>query len=276
MCGIIGVVSRLPISDGSWLVVGRDAMAHRGPDDFGEWWSKDRRVGFGHRRLAIIDISPAGHQPMWDITGELCIVFNGEIYNFRTLRRELKMLGQSFRTESDTEVILAAYRQWGEECLSHLEGMFAFAIYDSKSKKLMLARDRAGEKPLFYSNDGVQVRFASEIKGLLADPAFDRRLSLEGLDCYLAMGFVPSPYCILAGVRKLPPAHYLSVSMDDGKVRVQEYWRAPAKNRESSQKVANEGELLEHLEQLLTRSVRQQFEADVPIGILLSGGLIPA
>src|SRR5712692_4406025 len=150
MCGIVGLASRVPIARPDLLVAMRDTMRHRGPDDAGVWWSPDRRVGLAQRRLAIIDLSPGGHQPMTDASGQLWITFNGEIYNYQELRRELQARGHYFRTASDTEVILAAYRTWGTDCLSHLNGMFAFGLYDSATRRVFLARDRAGEKPLFY------------------------------------------------------------------------------------------------------------------------------
>ena len=170
MCGIVGIASQNPVNNRVWLTDGRDAMTHRGPDDTGEWWSADGCVGFGHRRLAIIDLFPGGHQPMQDASGELCIVFNGEIYNFADLRQELAAKGHAFRSQSDTEVILAAYREWGTDCLSRLNGTFAFALYDGRQRQLFMARDRAGEKPLFYALAEGVLRFASELKGLMADP----------------------------------------------------------------------------------------------------------
>ena len=166
MCGIIGTSSNLLISSREWLASGRDAITHRGPDDAGEWWSLDGRVGLAHRRLSIIDLSPGGHQPMQNALGTLSIVFNGEIYNFQDLRSQLISKGHAFRSHSDTEVILAAYSEWGTDCLSHLNGMFAFSLYDAKEQTLFLARDRAGEKPLFYHHANGQLRFASELKAL--------------------------------------------------------------------------------------------------------------
>ncbi|MEJ7759408.1 MAG: hypothetical protein WKF55_07415 [Gemmatimonadaceae bacterium] len=172
--------------------------------------------------LAIIDLSPGGHQPMDDAGGDLRIVFNGEIYNFVELRAELRSKGYAFRSESDTEVILASYREWGHDCLSRLNGMFAFALYDGRRAQLFMARDRAGEKPLFYSlTDGV-LRFASELKALMADPAFVRHIEPEALDCYLTMGFVPGDLCILKGVKKLPPAHAFVFNIRTGESQA---WR---------------------------------------------------
>ncbi|MBS0418988.1 MAG: asparagine synthase (glutamine-hydrolyzing) [Proteobacteria bacterium] len=271
MCGIIGVASREPVRAREWLKAGRDAMRHRGPDDTGEWWSPDTRVGLGHRRLAVIDLSPGGHQPMADPTGELQIVFNGEIYNFRELRQQLAAQGHAFRSESDTEVILAAYREWGPECVGRLNGMFAFALYDARSQELLLARDRAGEKPLFYREHNGELRFASELKGLMADETVPRRIDAEALDCFLTMGFVPGERCILQGYRKLRPGHALVFRLSDGQLRTWSYWRLPQAPAESV--AASETELLEELEALLADSVRRQLIADVPIGVLLSGGV---
>ncbi len=248
-------------------------MTHRGPDDIGEWWSADGCVGLGHRRLAIIDLSPAGHQPMQDASGELCIVFNGEIYNFADLRAELAAKGHAFRSHSDTEVILAAYREWGTDCLSRLNGMFAFALYDSRERRLFMARDRAGEKPLFYAlADGI-LRFASELKGLLADPALPRRIDPEALDCYQAMGFVPGGRCLLQGVNKLPPAHALLFDLNDGQSRLWRYWQLPEADASAASGQADETALLNEMESLLEDAVRRQLVADVPVGVLLSGGV---
>ncbi len=271
MCGIIGIVSRFVISNRTWLPIGRDTMVHRGPDDAGEWWSADGRVGLAHRRLAIIDLSPAGHQPMRDATGNLVIVFNGEIYNFQELRAQLIAKGHTFRSHSDTEVILAAYTQWGTECLSHLNGMFAFAIYDTTKQTLFIARDRVGEKPLYYHHDNGELRFASELKALLADPALPRRIDPEALDCYLAMGYIPSARCILKGFNKLPPAHALLFDLHTGEFKLWRYWQLP--ELEVVKGELDETTLLDELENLLEDSVRRQLMADVPVGVLLSGGV---
>lgn len=273
MCGIIGVASRTAVPGRDWLAFGRDAMRHRGPDDAGEWWSADACVGLGHRRLAVIDLSAAGHQPMQDASGGLCIVFNGEIYNFADLRQELAARGHTFRTRSDTEVILAAYREWGTDCLSRLNGMFAFALYDSRQRQLILARDRAGEKPLFYALADGGLRFASELKALMADPALPRRIDPEALDCYLAMGFVPGERSILRGVKKLPPAHALVFDLNAGQSRLWRYWQLPEPNASAAHDQADEAGLLDELEVLLENAVRRQLVADVPVGILLSGGV---
>ena len=175
MCGIVGMARSKERVNLALIETMRDTMTHRGPDDRGSWSSDDGRVGFGHRRLSIIDLSPKGHQPMRSRDGNVCITFNGEIYNFLELRADLQRLGYTFDSESDTEVLLAAYAEWGTDALARLNGMFAFAMYDSLRKRLFVARDRAGEKPLFYRHADGGFAFASELKALMADPALQRR-----------------------------------------------------------------------------------------------------
>ncbi len=271
MCGLVGTANTTPQSDRAWLPIARDTLTHRGPDDAGEWWSDDGRVGLAHRRLSIVDLSPLGHQPMAIPDESLVIVFNGEIYNFADLRDELIAKGHGFRSHSDTEVILAAYREWGTECLGRFNGMFAFALYDALQQRLFLARDRAGEKPLFYRLAQGGLQFASELKVLLANPANPRRIDPEALDCYLAMGYVPGDRCILAGYHKLPPAHAMVFDLQSGQAKVWRYWHLPEPT--SSQAPLDEAALLDELESLLEDSVRRQMVADVPVGVLLSGGV---
>ncbi len=273
MCGIIGIASAAAVPDRHWLSVGRDAMRHRGPDDVGEWWSVDGCVGLGHRRLSIIDLSSAAHQPMADVGGDLRIVFNGELYNFVDLRQELIERGHGFRTNSDTEVILASYLEWGTNCLGRFNGMFAFALYDLRCRELFMARDRAGEKPLFYAVVAGQLRFASELKALMSDPNMPRQIDPEALDCYLTMGFVPGQRCILHGFNKLPPAHAVTFNLGSAQLRLWRYWNLPALSTSGASEAANETELLRELEVLLGDSVRRQLVADVPVGVLLSGGV---
>jgi asparagine synthase (glutamine-hydrolysing) len=221
------------------------------------------------RRLAVIDPSPAGRQPMCDRLGSLHIVFNGEIYNFPDLRRELEAGGFEFRSRSDTEVILAGYRRWGRDCVTRLNGMFAFAIYDSARMEIFAARDRAGEKPLYYrkGNDGLW--FASELKALLADPAQARRLDTSALSSFLAYGFAPTGSSLLRGIRKLPPAHALVYAVDSGSLRTWRYWSLP----DPAGSTVSGARLTEELEALLEDAVRRQLVADVPVGVLLSGGV---
>ncbi len=270
MCGIAGVASTIPQTDRAWLTDGSQLMAHRGPDGTGDWWSNDRRLGFAHRRLAIIDLSAAGHQPMHLAARGLSIVFNGEIYNFQNVRAELEQRGHSFQSQSDTEVILAAYAEWGTDCLTRFNGMFALAIFDAQENRLFLARDRAGEKPLFYHLDQRTLRFASELKGLLACPSLPRTVDPEALDCFLALGFIPGDRCILKGYSKLPPGNAMTFDLATGSVKVWRYWRLPDLAEEADQ--ADEEALLDELESLLEASVGRQLVADVPVGVLLSGG----
>ena len=269
MCGIAGIAAARPVLERRWLQAASQSIQHRGPDGVGEWWSPDGCVGLGHRRLAIVDLSPAAAQPMRGEHHQTYIVFNGEIYNFVDLRRQLLQRGHSFRTESDTEVVLAAYDEWGTACVEHFNGMFALAIYDLARRRLFLARDRAGEKPLYYSCQGGALRFASELKGLMADPGLQRRIDGEALDSYLYMGFVPGEGCLLREVSKLPPAHAATYELDGGRMTLWRYWSLPQLQAPA---VADAGELVEELEALLADAVRRQLVADVPVGVLLSGG----
>src|SRR2546427_4181156 len=195
MCGIIGIASQAPVAHRELLVTQRDLLAHRGPDDVGVWWAEDGTVGLAHRRLAVIDLSPSGHQPMSACSGQIQIVYNGEIYNYRELRLELEGHGHRFQSKSDTEVILAAYQTWGTECVDRLNGMFAFGLYDRSLDRVFVARDRAGEKPLFYRHAKGRLVFASELKALLADQDCPRELDLESVNLYLAYGYVPRDRC---------------------------------------------------------------------------------
>jgi asparagine synthase (glutamine-hydrolysing) len=272
MCGICGMLASPPAAapDVGVLRKMRDTLRHRGPDDTGEWMSPDGRLALAHSRLSILDLSPAGHQPMTDATGRCVVVYNGEIYNHQDLRKELEGIGHRFRSQSDTEVLLECYRAWGTDCLKRLNGMFAFALYDGSARRLFLARDRAGEKPLFYSLANGRFAFASELKALMADPEMPRRLDLASLDSYLAYGYVPGDRCILQGVRKLPPAHALTLDLETGKPEVWRYWQLPGPEPRED---ATGDELADELGRLLEDAVRRQLVADVPVGVLLSGGI---
>lgn len=248
----------------------RDNLRHRGPDDSGSWWSADGCVGLAQRRLAIIDLTPAGRQPMADHSGGYHVTFNGEIYNYQELRQELAQRGHAFRSSSDTEVLLASYREWGVECLTRLNGMFAFGIFDQQQRRLFLARDRAGEKPLFYRHSPGQFAFASELKALMADPGLERRINPEALHAYLQYGYVPGSLCILKAVRKLPPGHFLLYDVQRDDIRTWRYWQLPDFEAEPA---ADDEQMLHEFEQLLEQSVRRQLVADVPVGVLLSGGI---
>ena len=268
MCGIVGFAGREPIDEGRLRLM-NDTLAHRGPDDVGLWLSADRAAGLAHRRLAILDLSPGGHQPMAGAGGAVHIAFNGEIYNFADLRRELEGRHGAFTTSSDTEVVLAAYDAWGEAFLDRLDGMFSIALYDERRRQLYLARDRAGEKPLFYWRTAKRIVWTSELKAIFAFPDFPRRLNRQALEHYLAYGYVSGALCMLDGVAKLPPAHVLRYDVDSGRMQIRRYWDLPALGGPGGNAEALVGEL----EQRLLDAVRRQLVADVPVGILLSGGV---
>jgi asparagine synthase (glutamine-hydrolysing) len=247
-----------------------DQLRHRGPDGSGLWQDRPRDVLLGHRRLSIIDLSPTGAQPMVDASGRWVIVFNGEIYNFVELRAELEAEGVAFRGRSDTEVLLGAYQRWGEGCLARLNGMFAFAIYDSGSSdaspSLFLARDRVGKKPLYYVRQGTCLRFASELKAL----GHDSGLDLAALNHYLAYGCYPGELCFQQGVAKLPAGHAARFTLATGQWRQWAWWTLPERAAPSA---GDPEALTEELAALLSDSVRRRLVADVPVGVFLSGGL---
>lgn len=270
MCGIIGLISKKNTHDANIVISMRDAIWHRGPDDAGYWQSSDGTVFFAHQRLSVIDLSSAGHQPMLSSDGRFSIVFNGEIYNFIELRDELSLAGHNFKTQSDTEVIIEAYRRWGELCVKRLNGMFSFAIYDNHLDLLFAARDRAGEKPLFYWHNGNTLIFASELKALMVHPMFPRSLDMEAMNFYLAYGYIPWDKCILRGVKKLPQGHTMLFERCKGLLTTRAYWSLPTP---LSVVQYDEKKLVHEFKQLLTRAVQEQLVADVPVGILLSGGI---
>nr|MBP6855674.1 asparagine synthetase B [Candidatus Paceibacterota bacterium] len=208
MCGIAGIVST-KIHEADLLERMLSRIAHRGPEYQGVWSNEDKTVLLGHRRLAIIDLSPTGRQPMQRERGRFTITFNGEIYNYQELKKELEQKGATFNTASDTEVILAAYQQWGMACVKRIHGMFAFAIWDDVTKKLFAARDRIGEKPFKYWYHNGTLVFASEIKALLEYPHIPRQINWDMIDIALSVRFIPSPETGFIGIHKLPPAHTL-------------------------------------------------------------------
>jgi asparagine synthase (glutamine-hydrolysing) len=270
MCGIAGVAlfkSAGDTVDQKLLTRMGDTLRHRGPDDGAVWISPNAQVGFAHRRLSIIDLSEAGRQPMRK--GEAWITFNGEIYNYLELRDELAAAGHTFRGGSDTEVLLAAYREWGDGCLARLNGMFAFAIYDGAARRVLLARDRVGKKPLYYTFGPDRLVFGSELKALLQDPTVSTEMDLRALNFFLAYGYVPGDLSIFRSVRKLPPGHAIELDLTDGRARTWRYWSLP-------QQAAGPGdanELAEELAPLLEDAVRVRLRSDVPLGVFLSGGV---
>lgn len=243
-----------------------EAMAHRGPDADGVW--RDGQCSLGHRRLSIIDLSEAGRQPMANDDGSIQITFNGEIYNFQQLRHDLEGLGHRFRTRTDTEAIIRAYEQWGDGCLSRLRGMFAFGIWDARKRRLLLARDRVGKKPLFYARFDGRFYFASELQGLLACREIPREVEPRAIDQYLGYGYIPAPLTGFKGIYKLPPAHYL-VLEDGGEPRVERYWSLSYLPKLEM----SEAEAIEALREKLTEAVRLRMVSDVPLGAFLSGGI---
>jgi asparagine synthase (glutamine-hydrolysing) len=271
MCGIAGFVDERGADGARGLeraaVLDRmcRVIAHRGPDDQGVM-VKDG-VALGMRRLSIIDLA-GGHQPISNEDGKVTVVFNGEIYNYRELRNDLEPRGHHFQTHSDTEAIVHAYEEYGEACVDHFRGMFAFALWDARQRRLFIARDRVGKKPLYYTvtPQGTLV-FGSELKCLLEHPEVRRELNPEALDLYFSFGYVPDPLSIFRGIHKLPPGHHLSFT--DGRLSIQEYWDFPYEPVEARP----EEDYLEELRALLDEAVRVRLIADVPLGAFLSGGI---
>ena len=267
MCGIVGVIGESATSDRARFEAARDLMRHRGPDDGGVWEAPG--VMLGTRRLAIIDLSSAGHQPMVSPDGRSAITFNGEIYNCRELRRELER-DFEFRSHTDTEVLLHGYRRWGlRGLLDRADGMFAFGIWDADRRRLVAARDRAGKKPFFYFHQGRSIYFASVQDVLRAVLPGPTTVNPHALDAYLVYQAVPSPLSMFAGVRQLPPAHALTFDADAGHCHVERYWHVSyrEKTRET------EEEVVAHVTALAREGVRKRLLADVPVGVFLSGGV---
>jgi asparagine synthase (glutamine-hydrolysing) len=270
MCGIYGFVTK-GNPDVTVLRAMGAALSHRGPDDEGEMLAQkgDLGIALGHKRLSIIDLSPAARQPMSNDDGTVWITYNGEIYNFRDLRRELEPQGQQFKSNSDTEIILRLYEAKGIACLERLNGMFAFALWDNKSKTLFLARDRIGKKPLHFSLTDDGIVFASEIKSLLRHPQIARDIDLKSLNKYLTYEYVPAPNTIFTGIKKLEAGCYLSYR--EGQIGSHEYWDIPLVDNPISYKT--EQEYIEELRERFARAVRARLVADVPVGLFLSGGI---
>src|SRR5258706_11044058 len=278
MCGIFGVVAKGSQASQELLVRAQGSLAHRGPDDSGTAIidggpAECCQIGFAHTRLSIIDLSPLGHQPMQDPSTGNWIVFNGEIYNFRDLRGELERAGAEFRSQSDTEVILAAYRVWGEDCLTRLRGMFAFGLWDAQKQRLLLVRDPMGIKPLYYYESGTNFLFASEVRTLLDSGFVPRKIDLTGVLSYLTFGSVYEPWTIVEGVQAVPPGHVLR--LERGAVSLREYWSplgcaigntgqdAPSRNGTSTARRPSS----------LREAAVSHLVSDVPVGVFLSGGI---
>lgn len=257
-----------------------EPIVHRGPDDSGRWIDADAGIALGHRRLSIIDLSPQGHQPMHSASGRYVVVFNGEIYNFEALRNELERSGASprWRGHSDTEVLLAAVEAWGVEAtLRRLVGMFAIALWDRQDRTLTLARDRLGEKPLYYARIGARLLFGSELKALRAAAGDDLRVDPESLSEFMRFGYVPGPRTIYSGVHKLPPGHWLRITAGGHEsTQPLAYWSLDDANEtvaDTEVASADDRALVDLLEQRLAEAVRVQMVSDVPLGAFLSGGV---
>ncbi len=269
MCGIAGEFDyreRRPV-DEKLLLRMRDVQIHRGPDDCGV--HMEPGLGLAHRRLSIIDLA-GGHQPLFNEDGSVAVVYNGEIYNFQELARELAERGHRFRTHCDTEVIVHAWEEWGESCVERLRGQFAFALWDRKQQTLFLARDRLGIKPLFYAflpDD--RLVFASELKGLLVHPALPREVNPHSVEDFFAYGYIPEPETIFRDAKKLPPGHTLTLKRDGKKAQPREYWDVPFRLHPDGRETNIEEELIERLKE----AVRVRLIADVPLGAFLSGGV---
>ena len=268
MCGLAGAVNL--VNRGPMATADLERMTagitHRGPDDSGTYL--DDHIALGHRRLIILDLTAQGRQPMFDESGRFGIVYNGEIYNYLELRDELKDLGYSFRSNTDTEVVLKAYIEYGLDCLNLFNGMFAFAVYDKANRRTVLARDRIGIKPLYYAEFDGRLLFGSEIKVILAYPGFKARANLDGVSSYLSYRYPISDMTLFEGIHSLLPGHYLEIS--EGQVTRTQYWDLPVFDERPDR---GEDFYIENIRALLESAVRLRMRSDVPLGAYLSGGL---
>lgn len=278
MCGIAGIIeysAAEPSIHQALLKKMSDVIAHRGPDDEGHWISPERRVGFAFRRLAIIDLSANGHQPMTTPDGRFTIIFNGEVYNHRTLRAELEAKGYRYRSESDTETILYGFAEWGEAILSKMIGMWGLAIWDDQKQELFCARDRIGIKPLYYTQQGGRFLFASEIKSLLQHEKISSALNIEELPNYLTYSMTGSS-TLFQNIHKLAPGHYLRLTKE-GTLNIREYWNPLAMSLTSEYSYSsyqhNTQEIEQEIMRLLRQAVKDRMMSDVPFGVFLSGGI---
>jgi asparagine synthase (glutamine-hydrolysing) len=283
MCGIFGVVSRGARNSADYLTKAVESLAHRGPDDSGTmlFQTDNLQVGLAHTRLSIIDLSPLGHQPMTDAVTGNCIVYNGEIYNFRELKSELEAMGAVFKSHSDTEVILAAYRAWGEECVAKFEGMFAFALWDAGNRRLLLARDPMGIKPLYYHESDERFLFASEVRTLLKTGIVAKEVDSTGVLSYLMFGSVYEPWTMIEGVKAVPPGTVMTLK--DRELKAREYWN-PASvaedaglsadgRRTERMALSSKNGSANDLPRVLRDAVLSHLVSDVPVGVFLSGGI---
>ena len=273
MCGIVGFISPNKFKSFQENLPGALAsLSHRGPDDSGLFFDEKAGVGIGHRRLSILDLSSAGRQPMSSDDGKVHIAHNGEVYNFREIRKALKGYGHHFRTHTDTEVILKAYLQWGIDCLHRFVGMFALALWDSRVRRLFLARDRLGIKPLYYYFDGGTLLYGSELKALMAFKDYERTIDADAIPLFLHYEYVPAPRTIFQKTYKLLPGQYLIY--DGQEMTSHTYWGLPERRPDEEKgKERGEIEALSELDDLLTQAISDRLISDVPLGALLSGGI---
>ncbi len=271
MCGIAGFCDFTRSLNKETLKAMTDQIPHRGPDSEGsEIYDTDSaRIGFGHRRLSILDLSAQGNQPME--RDNLSIIFNGEIYNFKEVKKDLEDLGHDFSTHTDTEVILKAYRQWGMEAISRFIGMFAYALYDSERQKMYLVRDRVGVKPLYVYQNQEAILFASELKPFHKNPLFKKEIDFDSLSLYLKLSYIPTPYCIFKNTSKVNPGHYLEVDINSKKTREVKYWDVVDAYNQPKLDISYE-EAVDETERILTSAFNYRMVADVPVGVFLSGG----
>lgn len=274
MCGIAGFID-FGLSGSEIIAQEMGAkIQHRGPDSCGSFFktSNSYQIGLAHQRLSIIDLSKDGHQPMSLQDSSLTIVFNGEIYNYKAVRKTLQKSGVEFRTQSDTEVILRAWEKWGKKCIEHFNGMFAFALYDKLNQKVILVRDRAGVKPLYvYNNEGL-ILFGSELKALMAHPKFEKVIDTDATALYLQYGYYPEPYTVFKNCTKLKAAHTFEVDLKSQKTTVKEYWNLKDNFQSNENGNKKEEEVLDDLETLMISSFEYRMVSDVPVGVFLSGG----
>jgi asparagine synthase (glutamine-hydrolysing) len=267
MCGIIGEVSTSPVDRDRFISM-RDELSHRGPDGAGIEMFADDTVALGHRRLAIIDPSNDGLQPMSNEDGTVWLVFNGEIYNFRSLREELESCGHEFESDTDSEVIVHGYEEWGDDCIERFRGMFSFGLWDDVRERLLLARDRIGIKPLYYYESQNRMIFASEPKAIVADDRIPREVDPNALALYLQYRYIPAPEAIWSGMSKLPSGHTLVY--EQGDIEIDQYWSLHEHLADQQEKPEA---VLEEVQSRLKESVRRRLMSDVPLGFLLSGGV---
>lgn len=267
MCGITGALYRHQRPDEAVLRAMTDTLAHRGPD--GDGVHLFAHAGLGHRRLSIVDLTPAAAQPLMSDDGLVGLAFNGELYNFQTLRTQLQALGHTFRSTGDTEVLLKAYLQWGVEAVRRLDGMFAFAVVDSRDGSLLLGRDRTGKKPLYVYEDGEKLLFGSELKAILAHPGVDRAMRPQAPAQFLSHGYVPSPDTFYQRIRKLPPSNFERFDAQGQSRGPQRYWDFPM----GPSREVGDAEAIAQVRTLFTQAVEKRLVADVPLGAFLSGGV---